>query len=102
MKKTKKVWITTYLIQDATNEVGYYLYHEVLRQERKDYSKYMPEHWVFLHVQPVEIEEPDFDIREKMLESLQGEKKRMMAEYSANMASIEDRISKLTALEVLP
>lgn len=97
----KERYLVTWLIEDPDYERGYRLYHssEGMWWTEENRSG-TPEHWVFLHKQIVQIEEPEFDVRELMLKSLEGSKQRLMAEYSATMASIEDRISKLTALEV--
>ena len=99
MKKLK-IFVTTWLIVDSYYEKGYRLYRRVVSEHESGPNSYTPEEWVYLDCQPVEIDDIKFDVREKILEGLEGEKKKIMAEYAANMASIEDRISKLLALEV--
>jgi len=46
-----------------------------------------------------EVEIPDdFDPREKQVEALRAEKKKLMAEFQARCTEIEKQISQLTAL----
>lgn len=97
-----KLWIRQYLIEDDTKDLGYYIYGTSEHSKYNEKYAYDPEGWVFLCEEEVEVADPEFDVREMVLKGLEGTKKKMMAEYSAKMASINDRISKLTALEVIP
>lgn len=97
-----KLWIRQFLIEDENKEAGYHIYPTSHTCQYDPKYSYDPEGWVFLCEHEIEVPDPEFDVREMVLKGLEGEKKRMMADYSAKMASIEDRISKLTALEVLP
>ena len=50
--------------------------------------------------QKIEIEVPDdFDPRARQIAALEAEKKRVMASYQKRVTEINDRISKLQALE---
>ena len=50
--------------------------------------------------QEIEIEVPDnFDPRAQQIDALEKEKQRVMAEYQMTVTKINDRISKLQALE---
>ena len=98
-------WATLYVVPSEYNESGFTFHMDFKYRckEERDKSDWDndPEDWVFLCEEEYTMEVPTFDMREKLLESLQGTKRRKMAEYQKEMASIDDRISKLTALEVL-
>jgi len=98
--KTKKVFVATFIIISEYSDGGYYISYA--SRETPYEEDHMADYgWVFITQEEVEISEPDFDIREKLLAGLEGEKRKIMAEYAKSMASIEDKISKLQALEVL-
>ena len=44
----------------------------------------------------------DYDPREKQIAALEAQKKQAMAEFHKSVAEINDKISKLTALEYTP
>lgn len=102
MSKVHKQWVTVYLTPNDYGDEPYRLHCTISSGRRGPDYEYAVDSWVFLCDEEIEVAIPDFDIREKLLESLNGEKQKLMAEYAKNMASIEDKISKLLALEVLP
>ena len=61
------------------------------------------EHRTYIGAQEVEIEVPtDYDPREKQIAALEAQKKQAMAEFHKSVSEINDKISKLTALEYTP
>lgn len=102
--KKMKIIVATYLVPDEYASKGFRIAYSVRPEEEGPYRDgYMDEYgWVELSQQVVEIEEPDYDVREVLLKGLKAEEKKLVAEYAKSKASIEDRISKLMALEVLP
>jgi hypothetical protein len=61
------------------------------------------EHRTYIGPQEVEIEVPtDYDPRKKQIAALEAQKKHAMAEFHKSVSEINDRISKLTALEYTP
>ena len=53
-----------------------------------------------IHEQEIEIEVPDhYDPRAQKIAALEKEKQKMMADYQKTVTEINDRISKLQALE---
>ena len=61
------------------------------------------EHRTYIGLQEVEIEVPtDYDPRKKQIAALEAQKKHAMAEFHKSVSEINDKISKLTALEYTP
>jgi hypothetical protein len=58
------------------------------------------EHYTFIGEQEIEIEVPDnYDPRAQKIEALQKQKQKIMADYQKTVTEINDRISKLQAIE---
>jgi hypothetical protein len=58
------------------------------------------EHQTYVCSQEIEIEVPeDFDPRAQQIAALEAKKTKAMADYQKSVTEINDRISKLTALE---
>jgi hypothetical protein len=58
------------------------------------------EHQTYVCSQEIEIEVPeDFDPRAQKIAALEAQKAKAMADYQKSVTEINDRISKLTALE---
>ena len=96
-----KVWVTQYLVPSEHREKGFYVRANNTTELRGPDYEYTPDGWVFLCEEEVEVKDPTFDAREVLLKALEGEKKLIMADYAKSMASIEDKIGKLTALVML-
>lgn len=98
MKKT--IFVATFLIADEYTEQGFRIKH--CAHDTPFDSDYMEDYgWIFIVQQEVEIDEPSYDVRELLLKGLKAEERKLVAEYAKSKASIEDRVSKLMALEVL-
>lgn len=64
-----------------------------------DMTKYI-EDSVFIGEQEIEVEIPDdFDFRPGLVESLEREKKAVMAEFGKRVAELDAKIQKLLAIE---
>ena len=58
------------------------------------------DHYTFVCEQEIELEVPDnYDSRAQQIEGLEKQKQKVMADYQKSVAEINDRISKLQALE---
>lgn len=58
---------------------------------------------IYLNEQTIEVETPDdFDPAPKQVAALEAEKRKAMDEYQAKVASINERLSKLQAIEFAP
>lgn len=101
--KKMKIIVATYLVPDEYYPNGFRIAYSVRPVEDGPCREgYMEDYgWVELSQEVVEVEEPDYDIREVLLKGLKAEEKKLVAEYAKSKASIEDRVSKLMALEVL-
>jgi len=96
----KTIFVATFLIADEYTEHGFRI--KYCADDTPFDSDYMEDYgWIFIVQQEVGIEEPDYDVRELLLKGLKAEERKLVAEYAKSKASIEDRISKLMALEVL-
>lgn len=83
-----------------------YVYYNKYRWEDKGeyllfYAKVdSTENMVYVNTQELEIEVPeDFDPRAQQIEALEKQKKKAMADFQKTVDDINDRISKLQALE---
>ena len=83
-----------------------YIHHQ--KYEWEDKGQYLvysyqlddTDYRVYLWEQEIEIEVPDkYDPRAKQIAALEKQKQKMMAEYQKTVTEINDRISKLQALE---
>jgi hypothetical protein len=101
----KTMFIQSYLSESEYQDCGYFIHtviHDVCWEERCENSWLSPtKEAIFLSEQEVEVDIPEFDAREKLLASLEGKKRDLMAKYQRDKASIEDKISKLLALDHL-
>jgi hypothetical protein len=58
------------------------------------------EHYLYIGEQEIEIEVPDdYDPRPQQIAALEKQKQKAMADYQKSVTEINDRISKLQALE---
>jgi hypothetical protein len=58
------------------------------------------DHYTFVCEQDIEMEVPDnYDSRAQQIEGLEKQKQKVMADYQKSVTEINDRISKLQALE---
>lgn len=58
------------------------------------------DHYTFVCEQDIEMEVPDnYDPRAQQIAALEKHKQKVMADYQKTVIEINDRISKLTALE---
>ena len=58
------------------------------------------DHFTYVEEQEIEIEVPDnYDPRAQKVAALERQKQKVMADYQKTVAEINDRISKLQALE---
>jgi hypothetical protein len=97
-----KVFVRQYLTPSESSDTGYSIYTTTNVCKYNPKHAYDPDDWVFLCEEEVELPDPEFDVRETILKGLKGQEQRLMADYSKNMASIKDKISKLMALEMIP
>jgi hypothetical protein len=62
--------------------------------------KHDSDHYTFVCEQEIEMEVPDnYDSRAQQIEGLEKQKQKVMADYQKSVTEINDRISKLQALE---
>jgi len=97
-----KIFIRQYLTPSSVDDSGYSIYATTNTIKHNPKYAYDPDDWVFLCEEEVEVADPEFDVREMILKGLEGQKEKLMADYSKAMMEVEDKISKLTALEMLP
>ena len=97
--KTQQVFVQAFIYENKYREEGYSIVFDATK-ESYDPDR-CPSGWVFLAEMEIDMPLPDFDAREKLLELAVGELKELMAKYAREKATIEDKISKLTALEVI-
>ena len=58
------------------------------------------DHYTFVCQQEIEMDVPDnYDSRAQQIEGLEKQKQKVMADYQKSVTEINDRISKLQALE---
>lgn len=58
------------------------------------------DHYTFVCEQNIEMKVPDnYDSRAQQIEGLEKQKQKVMADYQKSVTEINDRISKLQALE---
>jgi len=87
-----KTTIHIYFATHPWNEAGEY---QVLYAKLGD-----DEHRTYVHSQEIEIEVPDeYDPTAQKIAALQKEKEKAQEEFSKKVASINERISKLQAIE---
>ena len=61
------------------------------------------EHMTYVGQQEIEIEVPDgYDPRAQKIAALEAQKKKVMADYQKTVDQINERISKLQAIEYTP
>lgn len=88
IKTTIHIYYATYLWQEAAE-------YQVMYAKLSD-----DEHRTYVCSQDIEIEVPDeYDPTAQKLAALQKEKDKAQAEFANKVASINERISKLQALE---
>lgn len=88
-------------------------HYRVENHEFEETTTWEPEPWsvrvsddeerIFINEQMVEIDAPDdFDPVPKQVAALEAEKRKAMDEYQAKVADINERLSKLQAIEYAP
>jgi hypothetical protein len=88
VKTTIHIYFTKYSWEENGN-------YEVLSFETKD-----TEHRTYVCEQEIEIEVPDaYDPRAQKVAALEQHKQKVMADYQKTVMEINDRISKLQAIE---
>lgn len=96
----QKVYVQTFLYESEHNEKGYFISYDATKAPYKKPGYETSR--ILLAEEEVEIHTPTFDPREALLASLRGEEESIKADYHAKLVKVQDKISQLLALEVLP
>ena len=98
-----KVTLVQFIRSSDYAESGYHVGWNVstFRKTRENWEAYYDgDNEKLLQYHELDLPDYDGDIREAAHEILEGEKKKLMAEYIAAKTLLEEKISNLLALEV--